>query len=218
MPIVNELLKKERDVIEEKPVEKNTFFEKNTRAEFDPNFDFPYFQNDCENMFFSTDRFFGWRYGWKTYFFVPLTSSLRLKHCSKQVFQPLRPPKNVSVEKNYFYHVFWKNARTEFDPNSARVFFPKKWWFRPVFLPLRLPILKIFFKIQGPSSDDLFPRSFSSPSASSAPAFIQPLLTPSKRREEQDRLYLISDAWLATKLRACGWVIAAFALPHWWTV
>ena len=52
----------------------------------------------------------------------------------------------MSVEKNSFYHVFWKNTRTEFDPNSARVFFRKKVWFSACFFYHYVSKLNFFSK------------------------------------------------------------------------
>jgi hypothetical protein len=69
-------LKKERDVIEEKPVEKNTFFEKTLEQNLTQILIFHIFKMTEKTCFFQLTGFLGDVMAEKHTFFRPLTSSL----------------------------------------------------------------------------------------------------------------------------------------------
>ena len=71
-----EFLKKERDVIEEKPVEKNTFFEKTLEQNLTQILIFHIFKMTEKTCFFQLTGFLGDVMAEKHTFFRPLTSSL----------------------------------------------------------------------------------------------------------------------------------------------
>ena len=75
-PTFFEFLKKERDVIEEKPVEKHTFFEKTPEQNLTQILIFHIFKMTEKTCFFQLTGFLGDVMAEKHTFFRPLTSSL----------------------------------------------------------------------------------------------------------------------------------------------